>query len=112
MGSFVIGTDPEFVGIGDDSVLHPVHFLWEDAAAVVFHHLVGAGLEKARVDPAVFGGHRVLGLIAVVFAGGRAQDRNILQLLTADAVQAGADPLGLQPQLFFIVHVMKIAAAA
>ena len=53
MGHFVIGGDPVLVYIIHNRILHPVGFLRQDPAAVIFHHVMGACPEEPgeSIDP-------------------------------------------------------------
>ncbi len=112
MGHFIIGSHPVLVYIIYDRILDPVRFLRQDQAAVIFHHIMGSGPEESCVGTVFLRCHGVLGLVPVAAAGGGGEDLHLVQILTADPVQAGAHPLGLQPGFLLVVHVPEIAAAA
>ena len=112
VGFFVIRGDVVLVYIIYNDVFDPVGFLRQDQTALVFHHTVGAGLEEARVHAALLLRHGILGLVAVKSTGGGGEDLHLLQAFAAQAVEALAHPFGLQPCLFFIIHMPEIAAAA
>ena len=112
VGGFVIDGHMVLIYIIHNNGLDPVGLLRQNQAAVVFHHIVGAGAEEACIGTVFLCGHRVLSLVAVAAAGGRGQNGHGFQLLAADAVQAVSHPFGLQTGFFFIIHVPEIAAAA
>ena len=100
------------VYIINNKILHPVGILRQDQAALVFHHGVGAGLEKARVNSALAACHGILCLVPVAMAIRGREDLHAFQAFPAQTVQAICYPLGLQPGFLFIIHVPEIAAAA
>ena len=74
---FIVGGDAELVYIIHDRVLDAVRFLRQDQAALVFHNLMGAGLEETGVSPALLCRHGVLGLVAVAIAAGGGEDLHL-----------------------------------
>ena len=86
VGSFIVDRNAELVDIIHNRVFHSIGFLRQNQAALILHHIVGAGAEKARVGSAFFGCQGILGLVPVAVTGGSGENGHFLQTFPADAV--------------------------
>ena len=111
-GGLVVDADPVLVYIINYRILRGVDLLRENAAAGVFHHVVGARPVEPGVGAPLLHRHRILRLVAVAVAVRGGENGDFRQIFAADAVQAVLHPLRFQPGLLRVVHVPEIAAAA
>ena len=91
---------------------NPVGPIRLNPAAADGDELVGTGAEKARLRHALYGGHRILGLVAVALAGGRGQNGQRARVPAADAREGVADPVGFEAGFLCIVYMPEITPAA
>ena len=86
VGHFVIDGNAVAVYIINNRVLHRIHLLRQNAAAVVFDDLMSAGPEESGIGTALALGHGVLGLVAVTGTVRGGKDGDLLKIFAADPV--------------------------
>ena len=85
-GGLVVDADPALVYIINYRILCRVDLLRENAAAGVFHHVVGTRPVESGVGAPLLHCHRILRLVAVAVAVGGGENGDFFQILAADAV--------------------------
>jgi len=85
-GGLVVDADPVLVYIINYRILRGVDLLRENAAAGVFHHVVGARPVESGVGASFFHRHRILRLVAVAVAVGGGENGDFRQIFAADTV--------------------------
>ena len=111
-GLLVINGDLRLLRPAADGLRHPGKALRLQSAAGKWDQLVAAAAVKPKDHLRPLPSHGEHGLVAIAVRQGRGNDLRQLRGKAADAPQGVFHPPGLQPELFFIGDMAKIAAAA